>query len=65
VKGKDVEGSSLGLILLLPVTALEILWKAAKDLRLIGVLLDVETKEYKSEGRSALLETIKLVPNKG
>jgi len=50
---------------LLPVTGLEILWKTAKDLRLIGVLLDVGTKEYKSEGRSALLETIKLVPNKG
>jgi hypothetical protein len=59
-----VEGSSNGLILLLPVTGLEIMWKAVKDLRLIGVLLDVGTKQYKSEGRSSLLETIKLVPNK-
>jgi len=60
-----VEGSSLGLILVLPVTGLDILWKAAKDLRLIGVLLDVGTKQYKSERRSALLETINLVPVKG
>jgi len=37
--------------------------KAVKDLRLVRVLLDVGTKQYKSEGRSALLETIKLVPN--
>jgi hypothetical protein len=41
-----VEGSSLGLIFLLPVTGLEILWRAAKDLRFIGVLLDVGTKQY-------------------
>ena len=59
-----MEGSSLGLILLLLVTGLEILWRAAKVLRLIGVLLDVGTKQCKSEGRSTLLETIKLVPNK-
>ena len=60
-----MEGSSLGLILLLPVTGLEILWKEAKHLRTVRVLHDVGTKQYKSEWHSALLETIKLVPNMG
>lgn len=62
---RDVEGSNLGLILLLPVAGLEIMRKVAKDLIPIVVLLDAGTKCYKSEGRSALLATANLVPKKG